>query len=424
MATGNSNTYVLPSQGSSIAVSRTQFNSSLRAVLQNFYSSGAPSTDNLIDSGSAMTAADYDGMLFRNSTTGMLYISDSAITVADGRTNRPVGGNFTRYGIAWRQQASLAAAAANIATFDVGEAFAVVGSGVSASNNRLYLRVATSGTFANDFVDLGKPAPGQVDATSLSDYSISGTILANTLARPTAVTISPRAVFDSLSNTQNASTTAAIEVKGPSNGNVSVGFTTGTNSSIIKQVFSNAGISIESTNGNLAPIRSNVFLQATVTGSTSSQAVAPLIPAGVIVAWAGSTAPDGWLICEGTAISRTSYAALYTLCSVTFGSGDGTNTFNLPDLRGRAIYGTNSATITYATKTASGVGSGFSSGSGSTGAGGAHTHTTTTASINSTSDKDVAATVTVLTGITAAADHTHSASGALPGISLNYIIKT
>jgi len=58
MATGNSNTYVLPSQGSSIAVSRTQFNSSLRAVLQNFYSSGAPSTDNLVDSGAAMAATD------------------------------------------------------------------------------------------------------------------------------------------------------------------------------------------------------------------------------------------------------------------------------------------------------------------------------------------------------------------------------
>jgi len=80
MATGNSNTYVLPSQGASIAVSRTQFNSSLRAVLQNFYSAGAPSTDNLIDSGSAMGESDYNGMLFRNSTTGMLYISDSAIS--------------------------------------------------------------------------------------------------------------------------------------------------------------------------------------------------------------------------------------------------------------------------------------------------------------------------------------------------------
>ena len=419
MATGNSNTFVLPSQGSSIAVSRTQFNSSLKAVLQNFYSAGTPSSDNLVDSGSTISAAEYDGMLFRNSSTGMFYVSDSAITTASGRTNRPVGGNFTRYGIAWRQQGSVVAAEANIATFDVGEAFVVVKDTAGASNNRMYLRVATTGSFTNDFVDIGRPAPGQVDASSLVDYSISGQILANTLGRVTAVTIVPRVIVETYANTQNSSTTAALEVKGSSVSNVSIGFTTGTNSSIIKQVASNAGISIESTNGNLAPIRSNVFLQATITGSTSSQSVAPLIPAGVIVAWAGSSAPAGWLICEGTELLRSDYAALFNICSTTFGSTSGT-VFNIPDLRGRAIYGTSTSIARGATSTA--IGSSFVI-AGGVAAGGGHTHSTSTVSVNSTSDKDVAATVTVLTGISAAADHTHS-SGSAPGISLNYIIKT
>jgi hypothetical protein len=419
MATGNSNTFVLPSQGSSIAVSRTQFNSSLRALLQNFYGAGSPGTDNLVDSGSAITATDYNGMLYRNSTTGMLYISDSSITVSEGRTNHPVGGNFTRYGIAWRQQASLAAAAANISTFDVGEAFAVVGSGVSASNNRLYLRVATSGTFDNDFVDLGKPAPGQVDATALSNYSISGTILANTLARPVTVTFSPRAAFDSIANLQNSSTTAAIEVKGSAVDNVCIGFTTSTNSSIIKQVYSNAGISIESTNGNLAPIRSNVYLQATITGSTSSQSVAPLIPAGVIVAWAGSAAPDGWLICDGSSISRSTYAALWNVCSTTFGSASG-STFNIPNLQGRAIYGTSTSISLGATSTA--ISGSFVPGALSLSTT-TSSITTTTSTTNSTTDKDVTNAITVVTGVTSVA-HTHSMSGSIPGISLNYIIKT
>jgi microcystin-dependent protein len=419
MATGNSNTYVLPSQGSSIAVSRTQFNSSLRAVLQNFYSTGAPGTDNLIDSGSAMGESDYDGMLFRNSTTGMLYISDSAISNPI-RTNNPVGGKFTRYGIAWRQQASLAAAAANIATFDLGEAFVVLGPEVSAANNRIYLRVGLSTVFENDFVDLGKPAPGQVDATALSNYSISGVILANVLARPTTVTITPRAAFDSIANLQNSAATAAIEVKGSAVDNVCIGFTTATNSSIIKQVYSNAGISIESTNGNLAPIRSNVFLQATVTGSTSSQSVAPLIPAGVIVAWAGSSAPDGWLICNGTAISRTTYAALWNICSTTFGAGDNSTTFNIPNLQGRAIYGTSASIALGATSTA--IGSSFSPTSSTTGSTAAGL-TVTTSTTNSTTDKDVTNAITVVTGVTSVA-HTHTTAGSLPGISLNYIIKT
>lgn len=426
MAAGNSNTYVLPSQGSSIAVSRTQFNSSLKALLQNFYSAGTPGTDNLVEAGSAISSSDYDGMLYRNSSTGMFYVSDSYITTASGRTNRPVGGNFTRYGIAWRQQGSLTAAAANISTFDVGEAFVVVKDTAGASNNRMYMRVATTGTFQNDFIDIGQPAPGQVTADSLVDYSISGQILANTLGRISALTVSPRVIIESYANTQNSSTTAALEVKGSSVSNVSIGFTTGTNSSIIKQVASNAGISIESTNGNLAPIRSNVFLQATITGSTSGQSVAPLIPAGVITAWAGTSAPDGWLICEGTAISRSVYAALFNICSTTFGAGDGFSTFNIPDIRGRSIYGTSSNISRGSTSTAISASFSITSGSGSTGAGGGHTHSTTTASVNSTSDKDVAATVTVLTGISAASDHTHTASSSItaPGISLNYIIKT
>lgn len=425
MAAGNSNTFVLPSQGSSIAVSRTQFNSSLKAVLQNFYSSGTPGTDNLIDSGSSISSGDYDGMLFRNSSTGMFYVSDSSITTASGRTNRPVGGNFTRYGIAWRQQGSLTAAEANISTFDVGEAFVVVKDTAGASNNRMYLRVATTGTFTNDFVDIGQPAPGQVTAASLTNYSISGQILANTLGRSTELTFIPRVVIETYANTQNSSTTAALEVKGSSVSNVSIGFTTGTNSSMIKQVSSNPGLAVESTNGIHAPIRSNSFLQTTITGSSTNQAVAVLIPAGVIVAWAGSSAPDGWLICDGTEVLKATYPALSTVCGSTFGSTSGT-VFNIPNLQGRAIYGTSSSITRGSTSTAIGSSFGVTLSGGSTGSAGGHNHSTTSVSVNSTSDKDVAATVTVLTGISAAADHTHSTSSTLtaPGISLNYIIKT
>lgn len=59
------------------------------------------------------------------------------------------------------------------------------------------------------------------------------------------------------------------------------------------------------------------------------------LPPGVIAPFAGSVAPSGWLLCFGQAISRTTYAALLANISTNFGVGDGTTTFNLPDLRGR-----------------------------------------------------------------------------------------
>jgi microcystin-dependent protein len=62
-------------------------------------------------------------------------------------------------------------------------------------------------------------------------------------------------------------------------------------------------------------------------------------PAGTIEAYAGSTAPTGWLLSYGQAVSRTTYANLFAVISTTYGSGDGSTTFNLPDLRGRAIAG-------------------------------------------------------------------------------------
>ena len=57
--------------------------------------------------------------------------------------------------------------------------------------------------------------------------------------------------------------------------------------------------------------------------------------AGIIHAYAGSTAPDGYLMCDGAAVSRTTYAALFAVIGTTYGAGDGSTTFNVPDLQGR-----------------------------------------------------------------------------------------
>lgn len=63
------------------------------------------------------------------------------------------------------------------------------------------------------------------------------------------------------------------------------------------------------------------------------------IPSGMLAPFAGTSAPSGWFLCYGQAVSRTTYAALFTAIGTTYGTGDGSTTFNLPDLRGRTIAG-------------------------------------------------------------------------------------
>lgn len=60
-----------------------------------------------------------------------------------------------------------------------------------------------------------------------------------------------------------------------------------------------------------------------------------VLPAGMIVPFAGTTAPSGWLLCTGQAVSRTTYAGLFSIVGATYGNGDGSTTFNVPDMTGR-----------------------------------------------------------------------------------------
>lgn len=62
-------------------------------------------------------------------------------------------------------------------------------------------------------------------------------------------------------------------------------------------------------------------------------------PIGSILPYGGSAAPSGWLLCQGQAVSRTTYAGLFAVIRTSFGSGDGSTTFNLPDLRNKAAMG-------------------------------------------------------------------------------------
>ena len=63
------------------------------------------------------------------------------------------------------------------------------------------------------------------------------------------------------------------------------------------------------------------------------------LPTGMITPFGGTTAPPGWLLCNGQAVSRSLYAVLFTVIGSTFGTGDGSTSFNVPDVRGRTLIG-------------------------------------------------------------------------------------
>lgn len=70
-------------------------------------------------------------------------------------------------------------------------------------------------------------------------------------------------------------------------------------------------------------------------------------PTGVVEAFAGAVAPAGWLLCDGAAVSRATYADLFDVVAEVFGAGNGTTTFNVPDLRSRVPIGADQGTFSF-----------------------------------------------------------------------------
>lgn len=157
------------------------------------------------------------------------------------------------------------------------------------------------------------------------------------------------------------------------------------------------------------------------------------VPTGQITAFGGASAPTGWLLCDGSAVSRTTFAALFAAIGTAFGAGNGTTTFNVPDLRQRFPMG----------KAAAGTGSTL----GGTGGTIDHTHgldtstsharvTTTSGlaafdrkNINWTDDTTMTATggasnITAVARTTATALGGDTATANAPFQAVNFIVKT
>lgn len=189
------------------------------------------------------------------------------------------------------------------------------------------------------------------------------------------------------------------------------------------------------------------YVDAAVSGGVGGVAS---VPAGTILPYGGASAPAGYLACDGAAVSRTTYATLFGIIGTAFGAGNGTTTFNVPELRGeflrgwdngRGVDGSRARGSTQAADIAPHTHTASLSVTGTTNTTGAHTHTVSDASgINSGSwpkaSSSTAAGAQPSTG--SAGDHSHTVTGTASGttgstgttetrprnVAVNFIIKT
>lgn len=114
-------------------------------------------------------------------------------------------------------------------------------------------------------------------------------------------------------------------------------------------------------------------------------------PPGMLAPYAGGSAPTGWLLCDGAAVSRSTYANLFAAIGTAYGAGNGSTTFNVPDLRGRTpvgrnggsfptLGGTGGAETVTLTAAQSGLPSHNHGASASSGGAGGHSHSGSTSS--------------------------------------------
>lgn len=200
------------------------------------------------------------------------------------------------------------------------------------SNNQL---LPTGGVFTNALT---------VSAMMASNMSVSNLSASNVTVTGTMTT---------LATTNNAVTTSNLTCSTISACNVtSSNFiesgTAFSNKYAFSNTLSNYMLSSQSnlfTSSNYVASQVSLVTSASNTALWSSNNTVPisiLLPTGTITQYAGSAAPSGWLLCDGTAINRTTYANLFATIGTLYGTGNGTSTFNLPNFSGRQAVGMNS----------------------------------------------------------------------------------
>ena len=203
----------------------------------------------------------------------------------------------------------------------------------------------SSGTFTTStaqkqtIVQAG-PGTGTLDVSS-------GTLTTSTAQKQAIVQAGPGSgTLDVSSGTLTTSTAQkqAIVQAGPGSGTLDVSSGTFTTSGAQKNAIVaeggtlGASKTLDVSSGTLTT--STAQKQAIVDGATISS-----IPSGMIAPMGMSSAPTGWLVCDGSQVSRSTYSALFSAIGTTWGSGDGSSTFHVPDLRGAFLRGTGTAGV-------------------------------------------------------------------------------
>lgn len=222
------------------------------------------------------------------------------------------------------------------------------------TTNKLLIRKSSGGDQANPNPTSGTAADffevGNLDEDNLGLLPKAGGTMTGVLAFGAGSTLNPSinlgdsstGFFKPSSNRIGVSVSNAEAVNFQSDGiellsQRSIIFSDANSSNSVK-VKSPATISNNFTLTLPSSITNGGFLQTDGSGNLSFQIVAG-VPTGSVFCMAVATVPSGYLECNGAAISRTTYAALFAIIGVNYGSGNGSSTFNLPDLRGEFVRG-------------------------------------------------------------------------------------
>ena len=175
----------------------------------------------------------------------------------------------------------------------------------------------------------------QVDSTNFGStwpINISGT------ANPVAHTHDDRYYTETEVNTLLAGKQVAGSYAPASHTHAASAIVSGTidNARLTQATSSGAGI-VELADNTETQVGTDTTRAVTPAGLASAAAL--LVPTGAVMPFATATPPNGWLPCDGRVVSRTTYSLLFFCIGTTFGAGDGTTTFALPDLRGYFVRG-------------------------------------------------------------------------------------
>jgi len=170
---------------------------------------------------------------------------------------------------------------------------------------------------------------GIAQATTTANVSISGGVLLQGLDT-NQTGLSTNTVY-------YASNTAGAISSTPGTSEVTLGISRSTTSILFvprynQQLTEDQQDALAGSSSSTTPSATNKFL------------VNSTIPAGIIMPYAGASAPTDWVLCDGSAISRSTYATLFAIVGTTYGTGDGSTTFNVPDFRGRVAIGSGAGT--------------------------------------------------------------------------------